>query len=102
MRQVTRPRRYETRPKPSAFAMPYDVEAFARVRADEEAGYMIEFLVADARCPRGGSCVQAGLADFVGHVEVRSSTFLEQAPHPSPGPDGLGVKVQNDRNAGAQ
>ena len=49
---VIRRRRYETRPKPSAVAMPYDVEAFTRVWGDEEAGYMLEFLVADARRPR--------------------------------------------------
>ena len=93
-------------PEPSTVAMPYDVEAFARLWGDEEADYMVEFLVADARRPRRNSSMQARPADIVGHVEevklMRGSAFLEQAPHPAPGPDGIGVKVQNDRNASAQ
>ena len=86
--------------------MPYDVEAFARVWGNEEAGYMIEFLVADTRRPRCDPRMQPRPAGFTGHVEevklVGGSAFLEQAPHPAPGPDCVGVKVQDNGNSGAQ
>jgi hypothetical protein len=67
---------------------------------------MIKLGVAEAGPSDGLSRVHARSANFVGNVEevelVRRPCLLEQGAHPLPCAQGIGVKVENDRNAGAQ
>ena len=77
-----------------------------RLRRHEVTRDVIEFRVADTISSRCGSRVHPRSAHFVGNVEevklVRRPGLLEHGAHPPPRAHGIGVKVENDRNAGAQ